>query len=451
MLSASNAGNATVAPAYRGSSYIDRQSKELDSFELLYEGRSEAGDKAWTARYFTGESSYWVDRDVLDFRNPPPAGTLTRFMTTKSKNEFQGAQANFSYDFDIVKLVAGADWLRYEFQQTQFVPPHAFGAALNRGSDADSSYENIGAYLLARLRLLEDRNLVFSGGVRFDKFKIGLGGTVNNVQQRHQERDFDKVLPSFGISYSPIEELKFRASWGEAFRIPTPRNLVGNFFMGSTFYIGNPALEPEESQTFDIGFDAQWQGLTASASYFTTKYKNYIGTEAAIGGTQYINVPNTKIDGLEISFRYDIGSRLNWDFSLTPYANFTHLFKYKDQDSGRKLASLSRNTMAAGLDLAVPAADFTASLSGVYLSAPEIATYSSQREPLRFAGSSAMVWNLSAVKTLYSLNDKGKFKLRFAIDNMFNKFYGFYGSTAMTTPSFLPGRAFFVSLIWELE
>ena len=49
--------------------------------------------------------------------------------------------------------------------------------------------------------------------------------------------------------------LRVRANIGEGFRSPTADQLAADYRHWGTRYVGNPDLDPETSQTYDLGFD----------------------------------------------------------------------------------------------------------------------------------------------------------------------------------------------------
>lgn len=104
--SKNNDGGAEATTTLR---YIN---KKLVSLDLLYEGVSEDGDKSWLARFYSGESSYQLDNTILS--------SLTRYNNSRSVNDFQGAQGQFSWNFDRLGLMIGADWINYDFSQKQY-------------------------------------------------------------------------------------------------------------------------------------------------------------------------------------------------------------------------------------------------------------------------------------------------------------------------------------------
>ena len=149
----------------------------------------------------------------------------------------------------------------------------------------------------------------------------------------------DNFSWSFGSVYKLIPGLSIRANIAEAFCMPTADQLFSYLDYGSWgIYAGNEDLEPETSQTFEIGIDYTNKGLTTSLTYFYTEYDNYITTkEVSSGYNEYTNIEGATISGFEGSIKYNLGDTLDWNFTFEPYASFTVLTEYKNEETGEHM------------------------------------------------------------------------------------------------------------------
>ncbi|MBD25543.1 MAG: TonB-dependent receptor, partial [Candidatus Marinimicrobia bacterium] len=154
----------------------------------------------------------------------------------------------------------------------------------------------------------------------------------------------DSLSPKIGMSYRPVEQFIVFGNWAEAFRAPSyneiyadnvhfripnmrsfPPSLVTNFF------IPNPSLVPEESETWEIGGGVDFDNLfidgdrfSAKMSYYQADVTNLIdlqvripagcfgapfppcGTGERFGNfSRYVNITNANIDGVELEATYD--------------------------------------------------------------------------------------------------------------------------------------------------
>jgi outer membrane receptor protein involved in Fe transport len=451
------ATGSTVPAPFKGLDYTDAQWKQLDMVDLVYEGGTESKDFNWLLRYFIGQSSYTSKRTFLV---TPAVGYPTRYLTSDSSTDHNGAQAQISWNHDIVHLTAGIDWIKYEMTQIQRQPPYTTGAAASRNSDGFSTTSNTGAFLLGRLNLLENQNLVFSAGIRYDTFDVTTDSLINYVSQPSLKHKYEKTLPSFGIAYSPIDEIKLRASYGVAYRVPTPREYMGNFYMSSTLYLGDIDLKPEESSTFDFGFDAQWQNLYGSATYFSTNFKNYIGTEGTATASaapdcpvtscnRYININNVTFRGIEASLKFNVGRQLGYDFDLSPYMYYSHLFKYATKDTNLKLAGIADTTFSGGIDFNYEPQGIAFNVKGTYWKPSTIVSFGNQTQHPR--GGGVTVWDLTLTKNLVDFSNHGSLKLRVEIENLTDQLYETTTSAMASSIVYMPGRALYVGLIYDLN
>ena len=203
-------------------------------------------------------------------------------------------------------------------------------------------------------------------------------GTTRVLETTKGKSDF--VLPRVNLAVSPRDDMQIRASYGTDIRRPNFNDLGGFTFdssENSAVRLGNPALVPEEVDSWDISFEWYFaDAAVASIGYFTKDRTNIFGSffeGAAIlpstttpsgseretdptcpgGGifnpdvipnvlgdplmpglcvdfTQPSNDPSTTTQsGFELTFQYDLTSfedRIGWA------SGFGMLFNYTTQD-----------------------------------------------------------------------------------------------------------------------
>lgn len=137
---------------------------------------------------------------------------------------------------------------------------------------------------------------------RYDEYEIE--GPFEGILEPASNRTFDDFVIKFGVVYYPVENLKLRATWGQAFLAATlpelfspkreftffrfldPLNPVENGGpFASVFPLtvlgGNPDLQPQTSETTTVGFEftpAGMPGLYLSATYSKTEFEGLIGS-----------------------------------------------------------------------------------------------------------------------------------------------------------------------------
>ena len=199
------------------------------------------------------------DRDYYFVRGTAPdygySGTNLRF-------EYEGVYQ----PVDLFKLVFG-----YEHERPDY---DFFGFGSN-----DSAQANIdSAYALAVVKPLAGLSL--TGGVRHDDHSQFGGATTFGAN----------------ANYTPNEgRTNIRASYGEGFKAPSLFQLYDSFN-------GNPALKPEKSKSYDLGFDHSVKGGRAmiSVTAFRRDTRNQIFFDGFIPPFgSYINLTRTRAKGVE--------------------------------------------------------------------------------------------------------------------------------------------------------
>jgi vitamin B12 transporter len=130
-----------------------------------------------------------------------------------------------------------------------------------------------------------------------------------------------------------IKGLTTAINYGTAYSTPTLYQL----YAPATSFgsIGNPNLEPEESQSFDLSIAYKELRL----SYFNTRIENLIQYT-----TGYNNLKGeSKIDGFEVGYNRTIGEDIYLTF------NYTHLLHAQDQE-GEPLLRRAKDTLNASID-----------------------------------------------------------------------------------------------------
>ena len=143
---------------------------------------------------------------------------------------------------------------------------------------------------------------------RFDEYEIA--GPFEGILEPASQRTFDDFVTKLGVVYYPVESLKLRATWGQAFLAATLPELFGpvntyTFFrfldplnpienggpfasiFPTTVLGGNPDLQPQTSETTTLGFEyrpAGMPGLYLSLTWSETEFEDLIGSLSSAFG-----------------------------------------------------------------------------------------------------------------------------------------------------------------------
>ena len=426
--------------AARNYNYYTRQGRENQMIDLSWEGANDSRSTTWLARYFMGEVNY----DLKRFSKT----STTRLPLSENENDYMGSQLQASHDFGMFRAIAGTDWMSYDFDQRQ----DGAATSASRQNTAQSDFDNIGGFFMGELRLLKKKNLTLSAGLRYDTFDVSVTARkISNNATVSRDVDKDSFNPSLGVAYSPGQILKLRANYARAFKMPLPRQLTGYTIMMSTPFVGNPDLEPEISDNFDVGFDLDWESVFASVTWFYSDYSDMIGYETHSADAHYnakhywyYNVDSAEIQGIEFGVKFDVARYMGYGFKLSPYINWTHLLVFED-GNGYKLANRAEDSLAVGIVFAVPDMGLNLNLDATY--------YGKQYETDTAKGTSntvsdslledvgdAWVVDINCTKRLFKLDKWGAVNLKASLNNLFDEYY------SVDKDSWMPGRSFYLGL-----
>ena len=398
--------------------YKDSSNRSLD---LTYDGRTSEGLFSWKAKYYEGKNKdKWFDPIASnpDFWDDG----LPRKVTTDHK----GAQAQVSLNQEYLLVTTGFDWMNYKTEDDTYSPK-------------STEYDNPAYFLLAKTRLL-DKRLIFSGGLRYDKYEVeikkGEGGNESD----------NNLSPRFGVAYLLTDYLKIRANYGEAFRMPSAGELAGDYTLSGIHWVGNPNLDPEESKTYEGGADFSYASLNISFTYFHTDFKDKIEHDGGWPDRTWHNIGKAEMAGFEGELSYDIGTFFDWDFQLKPYANFVRLTKYEDKETDEDLKYISDWNVSYGITLS----DYnglSANLNIAYVGKQYIDDWRNAGPPTWTAPviekGSFNFANLTISKKIVDTDNFGDLTLKGEIENLFDKDYEYVNDYPM------PGRSFFLGLRYD--
>jgi iron complex outermembrane receptor protein len=174
-------------------------------------------------------------------------------------------EAEFELDVDLCghrnRTILGGSFLQEDADSdsTLEFPPFAPTPASDR-----SRRKLYGAFLQNELNLTEDVLLVL--GLRRESARY-------DGQERISETDFDEKwhewAPKAALTWRVIEPVSLYASYARGFRFP-------NFDEAFGFFGFSPSLEPETSQSYEVGLKARTEWLTLNVAGYHTNLHDEI-------------------------------------------------------------------------------------------------------------------------------------------------------------------------------
>jgi iron complex outermembrane receptor protein/vitamin B12 transporter len=183
---------------------------------------------------------------------------------------------------------------------------------------------NVGVFLQNQFSYAS--RLILTAGLRVEHNRAEMPANLQQILGSLGSTKFDgrpgfgtKVAPKVsamllawhGQSQGAVGATKLRANYGEGIKEPS----LVEAFSPNQFFLGNPALRPERSRSFDLGLEQLlWrERLRVEATYFENRFRDqiaFVGNPATFGGpittadgrlTHFINHDRARARGLEIS------------------------------------------------------------------------------------------------------------------------------------------------------
>jgi len=220
----------------------------------------------------------------------------------------------------------------YLFQNEFRFGPHLVTATLERREDALENAPTTSSKLLSR-----DRSQ--------DAISLGYGFVQGpHSLQLHVRHDRDsefggKTTGSAAYGYAITPSLRFTASAGTAFRVPTLYQRFSEY--------GVSTLRPESSQNVELGMNYAKDGTTAGIVVYRNRVRNlinFVGTATGCASTFgcYTNVNRATLQGATLSASQRLG-----DVTLRASLDVQDP---KDADTGNLLARRSKRHGTLGAD-----------------------------------------------------------------------------------------------------
>ncbi len=224
------------------------------------------------------------------------------------------------------------------------------------------------------------KDLVISAGIRNDDNKGFNSKTTRKIS----------------AAYRVFENLSIKTSWGEGFKVPT-------IFQTTFFCCGaesaNTNIRPEESTSYDLGFDFSLKDkFSFSLIYFKKDINDQINFSFGLGG--YENIDFVESDGFEVSANSEITEEINL------YLNYSYIDSIDGR--GQRLINIPKDSGELALTYN-SSFNLSGSLTMKY-NGSEISTYGNLDS-----------WLRADINLFYKLNNFSE--VYFRVENLLDKNY----------------------------
>lgn len=222
-------------------------------------------------------------------------------------------------------VVAGINWKKENFEQkrrelTNWRNHSSFDSTTYPGGLYEinkGATNNLALFVQDTYR--PNFNWAIYTGLRIDRFKKFDGqhvtyDTTNNRYDtvNHGEGSYTEWSPRLAIEHYVTDSLNVYASYGHSFN-PPPLSQVYRY---TDVVRANPNLDPERSDTFEVGMKKEWGTKTAlnlSAFYVKTKdkvkYVTHYDNNGDVDYKMYENVDQETRRGIELELRHQLSSK----------------------------------------------------------------------------------------------------------------------------------------------
>ena len=253
-----------------------------------------------------------------------------------------------------------------------------------------------------------------------DKFTMYLGGRYDEYKKydgysnKHSLDDakYNEFSPKVAFEYSPEDSLSYYVSYGHSFGTPT----LYQIYRETSSVQANPELEPETTDTYEIGVKKKFDNTMLSVALFQAETDNIIysgtGTVKKSDGTfksLYQNGLDATRKGVELDVKHEFNK------NVSAYVNYT----WQDGEQTNKkgveegMYSIPEHLLHFGVDYTE--GKFNAVIDGQYVSArqeDDVATGEFYSEDAFFIMNAYFNYKITPQATL-----------QFGIENIFDKEY----------------------------
>ena len=265
-----------VSAEERGREPYYRSTYDLDRHMFSAYWKSQLG--AWT-----GDVGYY--RSTIDVINSNDTAQVPAYTPQYLTDDV--VEARFHRDFGMSRLTLGSEWREEELEH----------AAFARGGDSV-----VHQAVLAQYETPVLESVYLTAGGRWD----------------HHEYFGSEFSPRVYLVWELAANLSLKAGYGHGFKAPTLKQISPEYrFDGPHSFIGNEDVQPETSDSWEIGLRYEGDGTRLSAALFRNEVRDLIDSvcidycDQRFGHlNQYVNVERAEIAGLEFEGSHWLHRRL---------------------------------------------------------------------------------------------------------------------------------------------
>ncbi|MDE5424359.1 TonB-dependent receptor [Ancylomarina sp. DW003] len=228
-------------------------------------------------------------------------------------NDFYGTVFSFSKKTDVLDLVAGGGWNKYDgdhFGEIRWMKNAGDAFLGDKYYDNNGTKEEYNAYVKANVAIDNSLSLYADMQLRGIDYKIkGIDSDLRDVSQKH---DFLFFNPKLGLNLEINENHRVFASFAVANREPNRSNYTD----------AKPGNTPTSERLFDyeLSYKLSETNFLFEANLFYMNYKDQLvltGEINDVGGAVMVNVDKSYRTGIELSGAASVTKNFSWNGNLS--------------------------------------------------------------------------------------------------------------------------------------
>ena len=279
-------------------------------------------------------------------------GSLASYPSKNYNFDFQK-----TWEFDKHNVIAGFAWMKEKMTYTSYsLTNWNDWNSISSLSSINSGSTHTFALFAQDQYTLSEQWKVYTG-VRFDQYKKEGGYSYlasGNSRQDFSSKSFSEVSPKIAFEYTADDRTTYFTSYGHSFNPPSIYKLYRRAGTSMSSVQANPDLEPETSNTFELGMKRDLDDNTSlGITLFHVKTKDKIALATKNGVKAYYNLDNATAKGVELELKHKLND--NW----SSYFNYTYeRGENESNDQTTRNWDIPRHLLHAGVDYTYGKADW---------------------------------------------------------------------------------------------
>ncbi len=299
---------SALDPSIYPNAHPDGQYREYDGNRYQINYSNPGSRRSLKTSFFYNEENYIWLKETAGTTGGAPA-IRSRYLVDSERGN-SGIDSNYTWKAEKHTLTAGLGYSIASIDAADNYDIYNY-AASNLKVSNEGDMKTSALYVHDIYTVSNKTDLSF--GLRFDDAEI-TGVKYNDETNYYpdatpEDKSWDHISPTLGLVHYTGVNTKFRFSYGNAFHAPILDALTRNGVFKGRYYELNPALEPEEINSFEVGFDHSGKRYGFGLSFYYDLGKDFIysvdsGRTENIGGQQRkvynrLNLGEVEIYGAE--------------------------------------------------------------------------------------------------------------------------------------------------------